>query len=77
MVKIRTQTNMTDAQLKPSAVTGVNPGQKDQRNVQAQYMTAAILIGMPSLPRENCVGGRVSGWQIRRHRTEPMENMQH
>lgn len=58
---INTPTKITDAQLKPLGVTGVVCGQNAQKNAQAEYVTAAVLIGTPSLPSENCDSGRVCG----------------
>ena len=69
----KTATKIGDDQLKPAASTGVASGQKHQKKDQRENSTAEALIGTPHLPRRKFDGGRVSGWWIRRQRTQPIE----
>jgi len=65
--------NIGEAQLKPEAVTGYCCGQHAQKSDHSEYMTANALSGTPKRPSENAAEGSVSGWAIRRHKTQPIE----
>lgn len=68
-----TVTNMTTAQLKEVASTGVTLGQKHQKNATSAYVMPPALMGTPQRPRLQLDRGRSSGCQTRRTRTHATE----